>query len=133
MVIYCLVYYVDSEGSYVSGDLFCVGSGSTLAYSILDSVGENEEGRISKVGNNGVGDSKGAVVSNSINVLRSLPLQEAVDIAVAAVQAAAQRDGYSGGYINVLVLNETGCHHIRRLQANRQQQLQAKIVNLIKD
>ena len=109
-----------------------MGSGSTLAYSILDSVGEHEEsGESNENDNIDKYKNKDAVT----NVLRSLPLHEAIDIAVAAVQVAAQRDGYSGGYINVLVLNETGCHHIRRLQANRQQQQQqqqqAKLINLV--
>jgi len=112
------VYYVDSEGSYISGDLFCVGSGSTLAYSILDSVSEHDQN--SRLPNTISLDVNCDKKKDSRHVLRSLPLQKAVDIAVAAVQAAAQRDGYSGGYINVLVLNETGCHHIRRLQANQQ-------------
>ena len=36
----CL-YYVDSEGSCVEGDIFCVGSGARLAYAILDSNLDN--------------------------------------------------------------------------------------------
>ena len=33
-----VVYYVDSEGNCVPGDLFCVGSGGSLAYAVLDSA-----------------------------------------------------------------------------------------------
>jgi 20S proteasome subunit beta 5 len=30
------LYYVDSDGSRLSGNLFCVGSGQTFAYGVLD-------------------------------------------------------------------------------------------------
>jgi len=31
------LFYVDSDGSRMSGNLFCVGSGQTFAYGVLDS------------------------------------------------------------------------------------------------
>lgn len=30
------LYYVDSDGTRLQGDLFCVGSGQTFAYGVLD-------------------------------------------------------------------------------------------------
>jgi len=81
----------------VSGDIFCVGSGATLAYSILDSTSSSCD------------DEK-------LN-LHDMQQEEAIDLAVAAVQCAARRDGYSGGYINVMVVDHTGCQHVRRAQA----------------
>lgn len=30
------LYYVDSDGSRIAGNLFCVGSGQTFAYGVLD-------------------------------------------------------------------------------------------------
>lgn len=30
------LYYVDSDGTRMSGNLFCVGSGQTFAYGVLD-------------------------------------------------------------------------------------------------
>jgi 20S proteasome subunit beta 5 len=33
------IFYVDSDGSRLKGDLFSVGSGSTFAYGVLDQVG----------------------------------------------------------------------------------------------
>mmetsp|Transcript_21344 Transcript_21344/g.29363 ORF Transcript_21344/g.29363 Transcript_21344/m.29363 type:complete len:305 (+) Transcript_21344:13-927(+) len=94
------LYYVDSEGTYVGGDIFCVGSGATLAYSILDSTSSCSES----------GDTEELDLHN-------MPQDQAIDAAVAAVQCAARRDGYSGGYINVIVVDQTGCHHVRRAQA----------------
>lgn len=32
------LFYVDSEGQRLKGDLFSVGSGSTFAYGVLDQV-----------------------------------------------------------------------------------------------
>lgn len=84
------VFYVDSKGSCVGGNLFCVGSGSTLAYAVMD---------------------------ESWDKLNTMGLDEVVDKAIWAVRHAAHRDSFSGGYINVIQINATGCHHIRRLDA----------------
>eukprot|EP01041_Mallomonas_annulata_P006282 gene6282-12723_t len=77
------LYYIDSEGSCVSGKYFCVGSGASLAYAILDAAED---------------------ISN-------LPIDKALQTVALAVRHATHRDGYSGGYINVFRINETGCHH----------------------
>lgn len=85
------MYYVDSEGSCLQGDLFSVGSGSIVAYSILDSKkSEHEEG------------------------LSQLSKDEAVETALRAVKHATYRDGFSGGYINVIEVNQTGTFHLLR-------------------
>lgn len=85
------VYYVDSEGTCVEGDLFCVGSGSQSAYSVLDS-------------------------SPPLPCLR---LDEALDTALWAVRHATMRDGFSGGYINVLVINSTGIFPVKRVDCSK--------------
>jgi 20S proteasome alpha/beta subunit len=46
-----------------------------------------------------------------------MPLDAAIATAVRAVRHATYRDGFSGGYINVLVVNATGIHHIRRVDS----------------
>jgi Na+-translocating ferredoxin:NAD+ oxidoreductase RnfG subunit len=50
--------------------------------------------------------------------LHTLPFDLAVDRAVWAVRHAAARDGYSGGAINVVVVNSTGVFHVRRVEAS---------------
>ena len=84
------VYYVDSEGSCVPGDFFCVGSGANLAYSIMD---------------------------NSQKSLKDMTLQEAVKLATWAIRHATYRDGYSGGYINVIHIDSDGIRHIKRVDS----------------
>ena len=84
------MYYVDSEGSCVPGNFFCVGSGANLAYSIIDS---------------------------SQKKLDDLSLEEAVELATWAIRHATYRDGYSVGYINIIHINSTGCHHIKRIDS----------------
>lgn len=76
-----IVYYVDSNGNFLEGDRFCVGSGSVLAYSALDSAL--------------------AQAQNS-----SMPLSEAIYHALWAVRHATVRDAFSGGYINAFVIQK---------------------------
>jgi len=84
------LYYVDSDGVCVEGDSFCVGSGAKLAYSIIDDYEET---------------------------FPKMSLDEAVKITIMAIRHAAHRDGYSGGYINIIHVNSTGIHHIKRVDA----------------
>jgi len=79
------LFYVDSEGSCISGKSFCVGSGANLAYSILD-----KEKNLTELG-----------------------VDEAIELATWAIRHATQRDGFSGGFINVFHINATGIHHCR--------------------
>jgi len=82
------LYYVDSEGTCIPGKTFCVGSGANLAYSILDS-----------------------------ETLSDLSVDKAVDLATWAIRHATNRDGFSGGWINVFHINATGIHHMKRLDS----------------
>eukprot|EP00752_Nemacystus_decipiens_P018486 g16575.t1 len=73
------LYYVDSEGARVKGRYFSVGSGSTYAYSVLDE---------------GYRDG--------------MSLQEAATLARRAVRHATYRDAFSGGFINVFLVDASG-------------------------
>lgn len=64
------LYYVDSEGNRVPGQLFSVGSGSTYAYGVLDS------GYDAKMTD-----------------------EEAFDLGRRAIYHATHRDAYSGGIV----------------------------------
>ena len=88
-----LVYYVDSNGVCLKGNVFSVGSGSALAYSIIDS---------------------------SWNDLQTnYTLDEAVNLAIWGVRHATYRDSYSGGYINIIHINSSGVHHIKRIDSRQ--------------
>ena len=82
------VYYVDNTGRCIEGGVFCVGSGANLAYSIIDSAS-----------------------------LKDLSVEEGLSLAQSAIRLATHRDGFSGGYINMFLLNSTGCHHMRRVDS----------------
>jgi len=73
------IYYVDSRGTRVCGDVFAVGSGSTFAISILDT------------------DRRKDMSEN-----------EAIALGIKAIRHATFRDAYSGGYIGVYVINRRG-------------------------
>lgn len=66
------LFYVDSDGARVRGELFAVGSGAAYAYSVLDA-----------------------------GYRRDLDLGAAAGLAEAAVRTAATRDAFSGGFVNV--------------------------------
>lgn len=74
----------------VSGDKFCVGSGATLAYSIIDSMLPN---------------------------VPSWDVDGAFAVALNAVSKATLRDGYSGGYVNLIHINASGVHHIKHIDS----------------
>ncbi|KAF9764270.1 putative proteasome subunit beta type-5 [Nosema granulosis] len=74
-----MIYYVDNDGMRVSGDLFSVGSGSTVAYGIL-----NDKYRF------------------------DLSKEEALDVAKKAIFHAAHRDAYSGGSVNLYFMDKNG-------------------------
>jgi 20S proteasome subunit beta 5 len=65
------LYYVDSDGSRIKGDLFSVGSGSTFAYGVLDSGYRND-----------------------------LTVEEALELGKRSIFHAAHRDAMSGGSVN---------------------------------
>jgi len=73
------LYYVDSDGSRLPGDLFSVGSGSTYAYGVLDADHRND-----------------------------MTVEEAYDLGNRAIYHATHRDGASGGVCNLYHMKETG-------------------------
>jgi len=73
------IYYVDNSGSRIRGDLFAVGSGGSFALGVLDT--ERRENMIE---------------------------DEAVALGIKAIRHATFRDAYSGGYIAVYVIKESG-------------------------
>lgn len=73
------LYYVDSDGTRLSGDLFCVGSGQTFAYGVLDS-----EYRF------------------------DLSEEQALELGTRSILAATHRDAFSGGSINLYLIKDSG-------------------------
>lgn len=65
------IFYVDSDGSRIQGTKFSVGSGSTFAYGVLDSVD-----------------------------VSSLDFAKAIEVAKMSIFHATHRDAYSGGSVN---------------------------------
>ncbi|CAM9153673.1 unnamed protein product [Chrysoparadoxa australica] len=79
------IYYVDSDGARLGGKYFSVGSGSTYAYGILDTAYRYD-----------------------------MSLEEAARLARRAVERAAHRDAYSGGYVNVFHVSRSGWKQLSR-------------------
>lgn len=73
------LYYVDSDGTRLQGDLFCVGSGQSFAYGVLDAEYNYD-----------------------------LSVEDALALGSRSILAATHRDAYSGGYINLYHVKEEG-------------------------
>ncbi|KAI5201883.1 proteasome-domain-containing protein [Aureobasidium subglaciale] len=73
------LYYIDSDGARLSGNLFCVGSGQTFAYGVLDAEYKYE-----------------------------LSDEAALDLGRRSILAATHRDAFSGGFINLYHVKEDG-------------------------
>lgn len=73
------LYYVDSEGNRIAGDMFSVGSGSMYAYGTLDRGYRYE-----------------------------LDIDEAYELARRSIFQATHRDAYSGGVVNLYHVQEKG-------------------------
>lgn len=73
------IYYVDSDGTRLKGDLFCVGSGQTFAYGVLDATYKWD-----------------------------LPVEEALALGKRSILAATHRDAFSGGSVNLYHVTEEG-------------------------
>jgi 20S proteasome subunit beta 5 len=73
------LYYVDSDGTRLTNDMFSVGSGSTYAYGVLDS-----------------------------GYKWDLTAEEACALGQRAIYHATHRDAYSGGVVNLYHMRETG-------------------------
>lgn len=83
------LYYVDDDGTRLHGDVFCVGSGSTYAYGVIDS-----------------------------NLRSDLTVDEAIDLGRRAIAGAAHRDAYSGGWNNLYHMKATGWEFIGAVDTN---------------
>ena len=73
------LYYIDSDGTRLPGNLFCVGSGQTFAYGVLDAEYDY-----------------------------NLKEEDALELGSRAILAATHRDAFSGGYINLYHVKEDG-------------------------
>lgn len=73
------LYYIDSDGTRLAGNLFCVGSGQTFAYGVLDAEYRYD-----------------------------LSEEEALELGRRSILAATHRDAYSGGFINLYHVKEEG-------------------------
>ncbi|TGZ67932.1 hypothetical protein CRM22_004532 [Opisthorchis felineus] len=73
------IYYVDDDGQRFTGDLFSVGSGSTYAYGVLDTMYKYD-----------------------------MKNEEAYELARRAIYHATHRDAASGGFINLYHMTKDG-------------------------
>ncbi|XP_067112674.1 proteasome subunit beta type-8 [Osmerus mordax] len=73
------LYYVDDNGTRLSGNMFSTGSGSSYAYGVMDSGYHYD-----------------------------LSIPEAYDLAQRAIFHATHRDAYSGGTVNMYHMRESG-------------------------
>eukprot|EP00474_Spongospora_subterranea_P008716 CRZ09174.1 hypothetical protein [Spongospora subterranea] len=73
------LYYIDDKGTRMKGPRFSVGSGSTYAYGVLDT-----------------------------HYKPDMTKEEAVELGKRAIYHATHRDAYSGGTINVYLIEEAG-------------------------
>lgn len=80
------VFYVDSDGTRLKGDLFSVGSGSTFAYGVLDQ-----------------------------GYRWDLTDEEAQELGRRSIYAAGHRDAFSGNTINLYHVKEDGWKFIGML------------------
>lgn len=79
------LYYVDNDGQRLKSHLFCVGSGSTYAYGVLDA-----------------------------GYKKDMKAEEAIDLARRAIFYATYRDAYSGGFVTVYHVQKDGWKFISR-------------------
>merc|ERR1711871_751670 len=77
------IFYVDSDGQRLPGNLFSVGSGSTFAYGVLDT-----------------------------GYRYDLETPEALELAKRAIFAATHRDAYSGGTVRVYHITAAGWERV---------------------
>ncbi|KAK3674444.1 Proteasome subunit beta type-5 [Recurvomyces mirabilis] len=73
------LYYIDSDGTRLAGNLFCVGSGQTFAYGVLDAEYKYD-----------------------------MEEDEALELGRRSILAATHRDAYSGGFVNLYHVKEEG-------------------------
>lgn len=83
------LYYVDSDGTRMKGDVFSVGSGSTFAYGVLDQ-----------------------------GYKWDLEDEEAQELGRRSIYAAAHRDAFSGNTVNLYQVRENGWEFIANYDVN---------------
>ncbi|BGP69034.1 Proteasome subunit beta type-5 [Rhodotorula toruloides] len=83
------LFYVDSDGSRLKGDLFSVGSGSTFAYGVLDQ-----------------------------GYHYNLSDEDAIDLGRRSMYDAGHRDAFSGNTINLYIVKEDGWKFIENVDIN---------------
>ncbi|WUR04225.1 proteasome subunit PSB5 (PSB5) [Vairimorpha necatrix] len=88
-----VIYYVDDAGQRLSGNLFSVGSGSTIAYGVL-----NESYRF------------------------DLTKEEALNLGKKAIWHATHRDAYSGGNVNLYFMDKNGWEHLGTFDVDKFEQ-----------
>lgn len=77
------IYYVDDRGMRISGQLFSVGSGSTIAYGVLNDAYKFD-----------------------------MTKEEALELGKRSIFHAAHRDAYSGGFVNLYFMDKDGWEFI---------------------
>jgi len=83
------LYYVDSDGTRLKGNMFSVGSGSTYAYGVLDNYYKKD-----------------------------MTVEEAIDLGKRAIYHATHRDAYSGGINNLYHVTKDGWVKIHAIDVN---------------
>lgn len=83
------LYYVDDDGTWLEGNLFSCGSGSTIAYGILEN-----------------------------NYKYNMTKEEALNLGKKAIFHAAHRDSYSGGVCNLYFMDKKGWTKIGKYDIN---------------
>lgn len=83
------LYYVDDDGTRLKGKYFAVGSGSLLAYGVLDNYWKHD-----------------------------MTLEEAIDLGKRAIYHAAHRDAASGGINNLYHIKQGGWEFIHAIDTN---------------
>eukprot|EP00477_Mikrocytos_mackini_P000008 GAHX01000008.1.p1 GENE.GAHX01000008.1~~GAHX01000008.1.p1 ORF type:complete len:281 (+),score=52.19 GAHX01000008.1:52-894(+) len=97
------LYLVGDDGGRVEGTVLSVGSGSTYAYGIVDSI-LNKKGEEMGIDVNNDNDYK--------EVLSKLSIEDVVSIAKKALYFATHRDGASGGMIRTVVVSKEGWEYV---------------------
>lgn len=83
------LFYVDSDGTRLKGDVFSVGSGSTFAYGVLDQ-----------------------------GYRWDLDDEAALELGRRSIYAAAHRDAFSGNTVNLYIVKEDGWRFIQNYDVN---------------
>ncbi|SGY16345.1 BQ5605_C012g06851 [Microbotryum silenes-dioicae] len=83
------LFYVDSDGTRLKGDLFSVGSGSTFAYGVLDQGYHYD-----------------------------LSDEDARELGLRSIYAAGHRDAFSGNTVNLFHVKENGWEFVENVDIN---------------